>query len=143
MAVTPNHQTLLFGGVCDEEEEESLEGDFLNDLHFYDAAKNRWFAGQLKVEPRLGRAPRAGPHLFSLRRVGRFFWRGFGLPGPLGSHGVWVPVGAPSVRATVGPRVAVPAVGSPWGFRFRRVDGVGGPLQQGLTVVAEPLQQTP
>ncbi|XP_034506110.1 kelch domain-containing protein 4-like, partial [Ailuropoda melanoleuca] len=48
VAVTPNHQTLLFGGVCDEEEEESLEGDFLNDLHFYDAARNRWFAGQLK-----------------------------------------------------------------------------------------------
>lgn len=50
VAVAPNHQTLLFGGVCDEEEEESLEGDFLNDLHFYDAIKNRWFAGQLKVE---------------------------------------------------------------------------------------------
>lgn len=50
MAVAPNHQTLLFGGVCDEEEEESLKGDFLNDLHFYDAIKNRWFAGQLKVE---------------------------------------------------------------------------------------------
>jgi len=48
VAVTPNHQTLLFGGVCDEEEEESLEGDFLNDLYFYDAARNRWFAGQLK-----------------------------------------------------------------------------------------------
>nr|XP_060508723.1 kelch domain-containing protein 4-like [Panthera onca] len=51
VAVTPNHQTLLFGGVCDQEEEESLEGDFLNDLHFYDATRNRWFAGQLKVEP--------------------------------------------------------------------------------------------
>eukprot|EP00071_Canis_lupus_P041245 XP_022274802.1 kelch domain-containing protein 4 isoform X2 [Canis lupus familiaris] len=48
VAVTPNHQTLLFGGVCDEEEEESLEGDFLNDLHFYDATRNRWFTGQLK-----------------------------------------------------------------------------------------------
>lgn len=48
--MAPNYQTLLFGGVCDEEEEESLEGDFLNDLHFYDATKNRWFAGQLKVE---------------------------------------------------------------------------------------------
>ncbi|KAF6288295.1 kelch domain containing 4 [Rhinolophus ferrumequinum] len=47
-AMAPNHQTLLFGGVCDEEEEESLEGDFLNDLHFYDTTKNRWFAGQLK-----------------------------------------------------------------------------------------------
>uniref|UniRef100_A0A8B9XCV4 Kelch domain containing 4 n=1 Tax=Bos mutus grunniens TaxID=30521 RepID=A0A8B9XCV4_BOSMU len=49
VAVAPNHQTLLFGGVCDEEEEESLEGDFLNDLHFYDPVRNRWFAGQLKV----------------------------------------------------------------------------------------------
>ncbi|XP_006212474.2 kelch domain-containing protein 4 [Vicugna pacos] len=48
VAVAPNHQTLLFGGVCDKEEEESLEGDFLNDLHFYDPARNRWFAGQLK-----------------------------------------------------------------------------------------------
>ncbi|XP_023616820.1 kelch domain-containing protein 4 isoform X8 [Myotis lucifugus] len=50
VAMAPNSQTLLFGGVCDEEEEESLEGDFLNDLYFYDATKNRWFAGQLKVE---------------------------------------------------------------------------------------------
>lgn len=50
VAVAPNHQTLLFGGVRDEEEEESLEGDFFNDLYFYDATKNRWFAGQLKVE---------------------------------------------------------------------------------------------
>ncbi|XP_032320415.1 kelch domain-containing protein 4 isoform X2 [Camelus ferus] len=48
VAVAPNHQTLLFGGVCDKEEEEILEGDFLNDLHFYDPARNRWFAGQLK-----------------------------------------------------------------------------------------------
>ncbi|XP_012578314.1 PREDICTED: kelch domain-containing protein 4, partial [Condylura cristata] len=48
VAVTPSHQTLLFGGVRDEEEEESLEGDFFNDLHFYDAIRNRWFAGQLK-----------------------------------------------------------------------------------------------
>lgn len=50
VAMAPNSQTLLFGGVCDEEEEESLEGDFLNDLYFYDATKNRWFAGQLKVQ---------------------------------------------------------------------------------------------
>ena len=49
MAVAPNHQTLLFGGVCDEEEEESLEGHFLNDLHFYDPVRNRWLTGQLKV----------------------------------------------------------------------------------------------
>lgn len=59
VAVAPNHQTLLFGGVCDEEEEESLEGDFLNDLHFYDAARNRWFAGQLKVGS--GSESRAAP----------------------------------------------------------------------------------
>ncbi|KAM5262628.1 kelch domain-containing protein 4 [Ctenodactylus gundi] len=48
VAVAPSHQTLLFGGVCDKEEEESLEGVFFNDLYFYDATKNRWFAGQLK-----------------------------------------------------------------------------------------------
>nr|XP_004999432.1 kelch domain-containing protein 4 isoform X1 [Cavia porcellus] len=48
VAVTPSQQTVLFGGVCDEEEEESLEGVFFNDLYFYDAAKNRWFAGQLQ-----------------------------------------------------------------------------------------------
>ncbi|XP_073911607.1 kelch domain-containing protein 4 isoform X4 [Castor canadensis] len=48
VAVAPNHQVLLFGGVCDEEEEESLEGMFFNDLYFYDAIRNRWFAGQLK-----------------------------------------------------------------------------------------------
>lgn len=49
VAVAPNHQTLLFGGVCDDEEDESLEGHFLSDLHFYDPVRNRWFAGQLKV----------------------------------------------------------------------------------------------
>ncbi|KAB0354318.1 hypothetical protein FD755_022856 [Muntiacus reevesi] len=50
----PNHQMLLFGGVCDEEEEESLEGDFLNDLHFYGpgpkAEKRRRRRGR-KAEP--------------------------------------------------------------------------------------------
>lgn len=49
VAVAPNHQILVFGGVCDEEEEESLEGSFFNDLYIYDAAKSRWFAAQLKV----------------------------------------------------------------------------------------------
>ncbi|XP_058135587.1 kelch domain-containing protein 4 isoform X2 [Dasypus novemcinctus] len=48
VAVTPGQQVLLFGGVCDEEDDESLEGEFFNDLHFYDATRNRWFAGQLK-----------------------------------------------------------------------------------------------
>uniref|UniRef100_A0A8C6D9F8 Kelch domain containing 4 n=1 Tax=Moschus moschiferus TaxID=68415 RepID=A0A8C6D9F8_MOSMO len=60
VAVAPNHQTLLFGGVCDEEEEERLEGDFLNDLHFYDPVRNRWLAGQLK-----------GPKVEKRRRRGR------------------------------------------------------------------------
>lgn len=49
MAAAPNHQILVFGGVCDEEEEESLEGSFFSDLYVYDAAKSRWFAAQLKV----------------------------------------------------------------------------------------------
>ncbi|XP_048372072.1 kelch domain-containing protein 4 [Sphaerodactylus townsendi] len=48
VAICPNNQTLLFGGVHDEEEEESLEGDFFNDIYFYDLAKNRWFPGNLK-----------------------------------------------------------------------------------------------
>ncbi|KAI1890086.1 hypothetical protein AGOR_G00169590 [Albula goreensis] len=48
LAVGPGGRALLFGGVCDEEEEESLEGDFFNDLYFYDTNKNRWFPGQLK-----------------------------------------------------------------------------------------------
>ncbi|XP_072492380.1 kelch domain-containing protein 4 isoform X3 [Notamacropus eugenii] len=48
VAMAPNGRTLLFGGVSDEEEEESIEGDFFNDLYFYDISKNRWFAGQLK-----------------------------------------------------------------------------------------------
>ncbi|XP_066493382.1 kelch domain-containing protein 4 [Tiliqua scincoides] len=48
VALGPNSRSLLFGGVQDEEEEERLEGDFLNDLYFYDLAKNRWFPGQLK-----------------------------------------------------------------------------------------------
>ena len=46
VAVAPNHQILVFGGVCDEEEEESLEGSFFSDLYIYDAAKSRWFAAQ-------------------------------------------------------------------------------------------------
>ncbi|CAI9580813.1 unnamed protein product [Staurois parvus] len=48
MAVGVNNRSVLFGGVFDEEEEESIEGDFFNDIYFYDQAKNRWFAGQLK-----------------------------------------------------------------------------------------------
>eukprot|EP00069_Balaena_mysticetus_P005955 bmy_18286T0 len=63
VAVAPNHQTLLFGGVCDEEEEESLEGHFLNDLHIYDPVRNRWLAGQLKgpkVEKRRRRRGKKG-----------------------------------------------------------------------------------
>ncbi|KYO34571.1 kelch domain-containing protein 4 [Alligator mississippiensis] len=46
--VGPNNRSLLFGGVHDEEEEESIEGDFFNDVYFYDMGKNRWFPGQLK-----------------------------------------------------------------------------------------------
>lgn len=49
VAVGPNNRSLLFGGVHDEEEEESIEGDFFNDIYFYDIGKNRWFPGQLKV----------------------------------------------------------------------------------------------
>lgn len=49
VAMAPNHQILVFGGVCDEEEEESLEGSFFSDLYVYDAARSRWFSAQLKV----------------------------------------------------------------------------------------------
>uniref|UniRef100_A0A8C5D0Z7 Kelch domain-containing protein 4 n=1 Tax=Gouania willdenowi TaxID=441366 RepID=A0A8C5D0Z7_GOUWI len=48
MAMGPTGRAVLFGGVCDEEEEESLEGDFYNDLYLYDAVKNRWFPGLLR-----------------------------------------------------------------------------------------------
>ncbi|XP_051661687.1 kelch domain-containing protein 4 isoform X2 [Manacus candei] len=48
VAVGPSNRSLLFGGVQDEEEEESLEGDFFNDIYFYDMGKNRWFPAQLK-----------------------------------------------------------------------------------------------
>nr|XP_046250986.1 kelch domain-containing protein 4 [Scatophagus argus] len=48
LAVGPAGRAVLFGGVCDEEEEESLEGDFYNDLYLYDAVKNRWFPGLLR-----------------------------------------------------------------------------------------------
>ncbi|XP_041651956.1 kelch domain-containing protein 4 [Cheilinus undulatus] len=48
LAVGPAGRTVLFGGVCDEEEEESLEGDFYNDLHLYDTVKNRWYQGLLR-----------------------------------------------------------------------------------------------
>ncbi|XP_074533808.1 kelch domain-containing protein 4 [Halichoeres trimaculatus] len=46
--VGPAGRSVLFGGVRDEEEEESLEGDFYNDLYLYDMIKNRWFQGQLR-----------------------------------------------------------------------------------------------
>lgn len=49
VATGPNNRSLLFGGVHDEEEEETIEGDFFNDIYFYDIGKNRWFPGQLKV----------------------------------------------------------------------------------------------
>uniref|UniRef100_A0A3B4TBY9 Kelch domain containing 4 n=1 Tax=Seriola dumerili TaxID=41447 RepID=A0A3B4TBY9_SERDU len=48
LAVGPAGRAVLFGGVCDEEEEETLEGDFYNDLYLYDTVKNRWFPGQLR-----------------------------------------------------------------------------------------------
>ncbi|XP_050167672.1 kelch domain-containing protein 4 isoform X3 [Myiozetetes cayanensis] len=48
VALGPGNRSLLFGGVQDEEEEESLEGDFFNDIYFYDMGKNRWFPAQLK-----------------------------------------------------------------------------------------------
>uniref|UniRef100_UPI003AAEEE2C kelch domain-containing protein 4 n=1 Tax=Centroberyx gerrardi TaxID=166262 RepID=UPI003AAEEE2C len=48
LAVGPAGRAVLFGGVCDEEEEETLEGDFFNDLYLYDTAKNRWFPAQLR-----------------------------------------------------------------------------------------------
>lgn len=49
LAVGPTGRALLFGGVCDEEEDETLEGDFYNDLYLYDINKHRWFPAQLKV----------------------------------------------------------------------------------------------
>ena len=49
MGLGPAGRALLFGGVCDEEDEETLEGDFFNDLYLYDISKNRWFPGQIKV----------------------------------------------------------------------------------------------
>lgn len=49
VAAAPNNRCLLFGGVQDEEEEESIQGDFFNDIYFYDIGKNRWFPAQLKV----------------------------------------------------------------------------------------------
>ncbi|XP_074488229.1 kelch domain-containing protein 4 [Sebastes fasciatus] len=48
LAVGPAGRAVLFGGVCDEEEEETLEGDFYNDLYLYDTVKNRWFPGVLR-----------------------------------------------------------------------------------------------
>ncbi|TMS02001.1 Kelch domain-containing protein 4 [Larimichthys crocea] len=48
LAVGPAGRAVLFGGVCDEEEEEELEGDFYNDLYLYDTVKNRWFPGVLR-----------------------------------------------------------------------------------------------
>ncbi|KAK9517153.1 hypothetical protein VZT92_025041 [Zoarces viviparus] len=47
-AAGPAGRAVLFGGVCDEEEEETLEGDFYNDLYLYDTVKSRWFPGLLR-----------------------------------------------------------------------------------------------
>ncbi|KAL2093671.1 hypothetical protein ACEWY4_010983 [Coilia grayii] len=41
-------RALIFGGVCDDEDEETLEGEFYSDLCLYDITKNRWHPGQLK-----------------------------------------------------------------------------------------------
>ncbi|XP_056908327.1 kelch domain-containing protein 4 [Takifugu flavidus] len=66
LAVGPAGRAVLFGGVCDEEEEESLSGDFYNDLYLYDIAKNRWFPGLLrgnkpeKKKRRRGKKPEEG-----------------------------------------------------------------------------------
>lgn len=49
LAVGLAGRAVLFGGVCDEEDEESLEGDFYNDLYLYDTVKTRWFPCILKV----------------------------------------------------------------------------------------------
>ena len=45
-----NHQPLLLGcwGVCGEEEEESLRGDYFDDLCFDDPGMNHWFMGLLQ-----------------------------------------------------------------------------------------------
>ncbi|XP_042294503.1 kelch domain-containing protein 4 [Sceloporus undulatus] len=61
VAVGPNHRSLLFGGVHDEEDEERLEGDFFNDIYFYDLAKNRWFPGLLKGPKSEKKKRRRGP----------------------------------------------------------------------------------
>ena len=55
LAVGPGGRAVLFGGVCDEEDDETLEGDFYNDLYLYDAVKNRWYPGQLRVRIHLTR----------------------------------------------------------------------------------------
>ncbi|XP_061450216.1 kelch domain-containing protein 4 [Rhineura floridana] len=61
VAMGPGNRSLLFGGVHDEEEEEQLEGDFFNDIYFYDLAKNRWFPGQLKGPKSEKKKRRRGP----------------------------------------------------------------------------------
>uniref|UniRef100_A0ABM5EV50 Kelch domain-containing protein 4 n=1 Tax=Pogona vitticeps TaxID=103695 RepID=A0ABM5EV50_9SAUR len=57
----PSGRSVLFGGVHDEEEEECLEGDFYNDLYFYDLAKSRWFPGLLKGPKSERKRRRRGP----------------------------------------------------------------------------------
>lgn len=63
-AMGPAGRALLFGGVCDEEEEETLEGDFYNDLYLYDTVKNRWFPGVLRVSCRAVKLLRRRDFLF-------------------------------------------------------------------------------
>ncbi|CAB1313968.1 unnamed protein product, partial [Coregonus sp. 'balchen'] len=59
LAVGPMRRTLLFGWVYEEEENETLEGYFYNDLYQYDINKKRWFPAQLK---RRGRRRKGQKH---------------------------------------------------------------------------------
>uniref|UniRef100_A0A670YS19 Kelch domain containing 4 n=1 Tax=Pseudonaja textilis TaxID=8673 RepID=A0A670YS19_PSETE len=70
VAMGPSSRSLLFGGVHDEEEEERLEGDFFNDIYFYDLAKNRWFLGQLKGSKSEKKRRRRGAAKGDLRQAG-------------------------------------------------------------------------
>lgn len=49
IATTANGKVYTFGGVLDvDEDEESLEGNFNNDLHMLDLATKRWWLSELK-----------------------------------------------------------------------------------------------
>ena len=49
MTIASHDKAVLFGGVCDEEDEDELEGTFFNDLYQLDLQKLSWHECKLQT----------------------------------------------------------------------------------------------